>query len=583
MLSVEKAYEQSMNNRYVFVDSTNQSFIQSLTIPQRIRIISNFNQKLNLLTTAFEPYTKESIQLFDSIDKQKVCSNLNLESSEYLGSLSQEQRKSSTRLGLEESSKLQRKSSNVGDSLELRENLISSTIETDLDRNPKTIKLSQVFNFLNDKFQPSWIPLGAEGSSASRHLDWVSKTSSSISALQALSSTHRQSSSLIENEHNISESHNICNDSVGKKEDPIDHIDESTMESFSFEEFLKMINISNSKVESMQPSSQELHNEMNMLSITDDSNQTKASEVSKPKRGRPSKDYSDDRNVIVVDGKIKFRCLNCSKTYSKKIDLVKHLKNKTKCEEERIYKEAAQAKMVQQTFIDKSVHNTVHNSVHNNTNINNTQNIQNNSENKLTCKVRDFFEQPYSYDHITDDIFEDKEFFLIKNFCTKLFENDENKNIYFDKEYAFLYAGASVKRVPADKAGFVLLEKAEKAIKFFLWSHDKLKLSKDEVEKIIKFWGVSRNKYKHDTVARVYDPITHTYSPAETNTCRTRDKILSDLASALGIHKERVMEIFHMMGLDKQEIDTFYKISIDDYESSRKRGKQFIDDPRQYR
>jgi hypothetical protein len=82
---------------------------------------------------------------------------------------------------------------------------------------------------------------------------------------------------------------------------------------------------------------------------------------------------------------------------------------------------------------------------------------------------------------------------------------------------------------------------------------------------------------------KIYDPVTHTYFPCETNTCRTRDKILSDIGQALGPHKEKTIELFRMLGIDQQEIDAFFKISIEDYESERKRFKHFVDDGRQFR
>ncbi len=283
-----------------------------------------------------------------------------------------------------------------------------------------------------------------------------------------------------------------------------------------------------------------------------------------------------DAHIIYVNGKRFYQCPECEGRYTRKENLLKHLKKPEKCQDKKTYNES----LMKSTYIAKFNQFINNNNIQN---VQNVQNVQNNQMNKNTFNyaICDFFKEDYRYDHIKDDIFEKRDFFLLNNFFGKLLENDANKNVYFDNKSAFLYTGNAIKRVPVDRASYIIIEKIDKALRHFLY--DKACLSSEELTAIERYYTVLQRKFCNDTTYREYDPETHTYQPCKTGHSWTRDVCISEMSKCLYPHKELMMKMFREMGCDNSEIDSYMKIAIEGYESERMRLKHFVDDGRQFK
>ncbi len=314
----------------------------------------------------------------------------------------------------------------------------------------------------------------------------------------------------------------------------------------------------------------------NQLEITNE--ETKKEEIESNKvESREENGYSMFKNKykefeVYIDHVRYFKCNECETLYKRKEDLIKHFLNKSICNNKKILNQAIENKKQK---LNQIQNNTIISNVQNN-NIQN--NIQNTNPKTYTYKLTDFIEENYKHDHIPDDIIKNKDFFLYKNFFNLLLENDANKNIYFDNKSAFLYSDDGLKQVPTDKAGYVILEKIDKALRSFLYSNDKI--NEDENKKIERYYSVILKKYKFDTIYRPYDFERHVFFTCATNNLRTRDKCLSDINQVLSKHKEKTKLVFREREYDRYEIDSSYKIAIEDFESDRNRYKAFIDKER---
>ncbi len=162
-----------------------------------------------------------------------------------------------------------------------------------------------------------------------------------------------------------------------------------------------------------------------------------------------------------------------------------------------------------------------------------------------------------------------------------IMENDENKNIYFDGKYAYLYIDGSLKQVQNDKAGCLVLEKLGTAMRSYINSNPKSK-DEEEYNHVHKYYSTMRNKYVAYTLYKPYDPETNKFLYCETNNIRTRDKCLSDITQIINVHKDKTKQIMKDKECDKYEVDSNYQINIPFYESSRMRNKAFLDNQKYY-
>jgi hypothetical protein len=291
-------------------------------------------------------------------------------------------------------------------------------------------------------------------------------------------------------------------------------------------------------------------------------------------------EYDIKKFIIMIDGIKHYKCPDCLTKYKKKENFVNHLKNLIAC----------QNKIALNNAIKNKLENTLNNT---NNNHNITQNIQQNTMNNIlnqnnyqtnnnnySMKVNDFIEENYSYDHIPRNLIKNKDFYLYKNFLKYVIENDDNKNLYFDNKYAFFYSDGGLRRIPNDKAGYLVLEKLRTTIELYI--HSNPHSINNDYQHINKYYNTMKNKYTVDTIYKPYDPETNTYLYCETKNIRTRDKCLSDITSVFNDCKERTKEIMKDKGFDKKEIDTNFQINIPYYESSKMRNKAFLHDDYKY-
>ncbi len=288
--------------------------------------------------------------------------------------------------------------------------------------------------------------------------------------------------------------------------------------------------------------------------------------------------------IIIIDGIKHYKCPDCLTKYKKKENFINHLKNIKACENKITLNNAIKNKLQNvsnnQNIINNTLQNTQNNIQQNIlNNILNQNNYQTNNNN-YTMKMNDFIEDNYSYEHIPRNLIKDKDFYLYKNFLKYVIDNDDNKNLYFDNKYAFFYSDGGLRRIPNDKAGYLILEKLRTTIELYI--HSNPDSENNDYQHVNKYYNTMKNKYAVDTIYKPYDPETRTYLYCETKNIRTRDKCLSDITSVFNDSKERTKEIMKHKGYDKKEIDTNFQINIPYYESAKMRNKAFLHDDYKY-
>ena len=320
---------------------------------------------------------------------------------------------------------------------------------------------------------------------------------------------------------------------------------------------------------------------------------TKDSKVSTTPSIQGSKPIiTEDDYICYVDGERRFKCMRCMSIYKRKESLIKHLKNKKSCDEkymftQRMIRNKEEESMGKGICFGASagastgastgtkdrcgpVQNILN--IQHNSNNNNIQNISN-------CKlvVSDFIEHKYAHNHIPAKFIEKDDFYLLKNFLNAIMVNQKNRNIYFEGKYAFFYADGCLKRIPADKAGYIILEKIRDCIEYYIRQNPLRKKPSEEYVYVYIYYEVMAKKYKFDTLYRPYVHKTQSYIPCETANIRTRDTHLSEMTQVVNAYKDLTRDIMTELGCYQIEIDTNYNVNIPDYASSRKRNKEFID------
>jgi hypothetical protein len=289
---------------------------------------------------------------------------------------------------------------------------------------------------------------------------------------------------------------------------------------------------------------------------------------------------NEDDYIIYIDGIRHFKCILCGSIYKRKDSLQKHLKNKLNCENKLLFNNLLLKKKEEKE--EKDQKNVMIQNINNNNNIQNIQNNNNSTQNNnYNLEIKDFIESNYDHKHIPYNVIRDKNFYLYKNFLNLILQNDVNKNIYFDGKYAFLYSDGGLKRIPNDKAGYLLLDKLDSAIKSYIYSNPENNNS-DDYDYVYKYYSVTKNKYVYDTIYKPYDVETKKFNYCMTNNIRTRDKCLSDITQTCNSYKEKTKQIMKDKEYDKHEIDSNYQVNIPFYESSKMRNKAFLDNDKYY-
>jgi hypothetical protein len=300
-----------------------------------------------------------------------------------------------------------------------------------------------------------------------------------------------------------------------------------------------------------------------------------------------SQNINIDEYIVYIDNKKHYKCYKCKTIYKRRDSMISHIFNIELCNKNKlinlqIHNSFNENKEISKNELkkdDKETNIQIQNIQNNN--VQNVQNVNNNlSQNNYNFELKDFVENNYSHSHIPRNAIQNKDFYLHKNFLNLIMENDENKNIYFDGKYAFIYTDGGLKRIQSDKAGYLVLEKLDKAIISYVYSNPQS--LKEDFSYVDKYYSVMKNKYVFDTIHKPYNIETKKFDYCETKNIRTRDKCLSEITQICNLHKDKTKEIMKSKEYDKYEIDTNYQVNIPNYESSRSRNKGFIDTGKYY-
>ncbi len=289
---------------------------------------------------------------------------------------------------------------------------------------------------------------------------------------------------------------------------------------------------------------------------------------------------SIDDFIVLINGIKKYKCNECNSLYKRKENFLDHLANKELCDKRKNINDLLNKSSITTFGSNNPFHQiniqNLNNNIQNIQNNQNIQNVNNNlSQNNYNFELKDFIENNYSHDHIPRNMIQNKDFYLHKNFLSLIMENDENKNIYFDGKYAFVYTDGGLKRIQSDKAGYLVLEKLDKAIISYIYSNPQS--LKEDFSYVDRYYSVMKNKYIFDTIHKPYNIDTKKFDYCETRNIRTRDKCLSEITQICNLHKDKTKEIMKSKEYDKFEIDANYQVNIPNYESARTRNKGFID------
>jgi hypothetical protein len=274
-----------------------------------------------------------------------------------------------------------------------------------------------------------------------------------------------------------------------------------------------------------------------------------------------------------------FECTLCGKKYKSKQSLLKHLQNKTLCQNTQILNNMV--KMSEQKNIsdlidhNKNLQQGIVNSF-NQSNIN-VQNNYNNSP-AIKLEVKDFGCESYSYSHLKPSFFKQNDFYLYTNFLDKLLENQENQNLLFMKgnedikpenRKAIIYADEILYKINEDKAVYMVLSKLNITMRNLLSNVYKNDSDKEKIEEIQRYYRVITGHFKHDTLYKNYHiDDKEYYYPAHRR--RSRDVYSAKIKNIVHNHGTPLSQVTN----NDQNIalETFYP-DIEDYASTRVRNK----------
>jgi hypothetical protein len=296
------------------------------------------------------------------------------------------------------------------------------------------------------------------------------------------------------------------------------------------------------------------------------------------KKPRAKRDNSFNQRYYDEKSK-RFICDLCDTKYTTKQSLQQHQRSQTKClmlQKEKMILEVNQQialKMKNQRTEEQAQRNIyiTNNILNNNNSISNTQN---NSQ-SLKVEVRDFVHDRYDVSHINKKYCEDnKDFFIYDKFLDVVMMNDHNHNIFFtdDHKFALVYTNNEFIKMNSDRAGFLVLDKLSNCI------GEVICVQKEDIQlqrpKIDKYYNVSKNQYKIDTICKVYDVDTHTFvNKGASNLFRNRDEKLRGIISKVAKHSTNIKRTLQAEGINIA-IMKIQNPDIEDYVSIRNRFKE---------
>ncbi len=269
--------------------------------------------------------------------------------------------------------------------------------------------------------------------------------------------------------------------------------------------------------------------------------------------------------------KVIFKCYGCDTEYRKKFNFINHLQNDKLCHKKKLFNE----------YIKKCEDIKTENK-HSQIIINNqNNNIQNNNHNdygNYKLKLRDFFLEGYSIDHIDLDKLNYNDFYLYDNMLNLILENDENKNIYFDNNNAIFYTKNNLSVLPNDKAVYVLLEKMGSVANKIVNLQDEEAQAK--LNHIKDYYRINLNKYKFDTIFKKYDvnEKKFIYDSDVPKNIRTRDECIQTTISIINNYEDDIQQIFKNKKLNTKKLPPPMPYNIEYYLSIKERYKELKDE-----
>ncbi len=298
-----------------------------------------------------------------------------------------------------------------------------------------------------------------------------------------------------------------------------------------------------------------------------------------------SNNNSNNGNIIndnIILKNNSFECKLCGKQYKSKQALLKHIKNKTLCENTQLLnnmiKKSEQKNVTELVEYNKTLQQGIVNNFNQNNQNNNIQNNYNNTTPSIKLNIKDFGSESYSYAHIHPSYMKQDDFYLYTNFLNKLLENEKNQNILFlggnenlksENRKAIIYADEILYNINEDKAIYMILQKLNISMKNFIYDNYNINTDKEKIEEIEKYYRVITGHFKHDTLfKKYYIDDKQYYYPSHRR--RSRD-----------VYTTVIKNVFHKYGTPLSQLinndtnialETFHP-DIEDYASTRVRNK----------
>jgi hypothetical protein len=288
---------------------------------------------------------------------------------------------------------------------------------------------------------------------------------------------------------------------------------------------------------------------------------------------------SDEEEIIT--SKV-FDCKLCGKEYKSKQSLIKHLKNKTMCENTQLLNKMLKASS-QKNITELVEHNkTLQQGIVNSFNQNHVS-VQNNYNSsptiQLDLEVKDFGCESYSCSHIPKSFIKEDDFYLYTNFLNKLLENEQNQNILFisgnedvksENRKAIIYADKILYKINEDKAIFMIMQKLNMTMKNIISKVYKNDEDKEKIEEIERYYRVITGHFKHDTIYKNYH-IDDKQFYHLSHKRRSRDVYTSKIKNIVNNHGTPLNQIEN--NYQKSSTLEMFNPDIEDYASTRVRNK----------
>ena len=246
------------------------------------------------------------------------------------------------------------------------------------------------------------------------------------------------------------------------------------------------------------------------------------------------------------------QCQNCRRIFSTYSSLVRHLKRKKTCENNRLVYETihTQTHKKLESIISKGqsapiIVNGGNLIIGDVTLTQNNQNTQNNIQSTTKIEVRDFVHDIYDHSHL-DYTELSRDFFLLGNFLNLLMENKANHNIILmesDLSNAVVFTRNDLRKMPSDKMGFIMIEKLYQTMENMIFKLCHSEAHRKEMHYLSRYYKVIMDKYRWDTTYREYDVENKSfYSTSQGRQLRCRDEYLADIIRVLNKHRPQIKE-----------------------------------------